>query len=87
MQNALAFTRRVGLPDATSTIVPVIIGDEQKALAASRLLEDEGFAVIAIRPPTVPAGTSRLRLTFSAAHPQSEIERLADIVRVRILGR
>ena len=87
MQNALAFTRRVGLPDATSTIVPVIIGDEQKALAASRLLEDEGFAVIAIRPPTVPAGTSRLRLTFSAAHPQAEIERLADIVRVRILGR
>jgi 8-amino-7-oxononanoate synthase len=87
MQNALAFTRRVGLPDATSTIVPVIIGDEQKALAASRLLEDEGFAVIAIRPPTVAAGTSRLRLTFSAAHPHAEIARLADIVRVRILGR
>jgi 8-amino-7-oxononanoate synthase len=86
MRNALAFTRRVGLPDATSTIVPVIIGDEQKALAASRMLEDEGFAVIAIRPPTVPAGTSRLRLTFSAAHPPAEIERLADIVRSRVLG-
>jgi 8-amino-7-oxononanoate synthase len=86
MQNAVAFTRRVGLPDATSTIVPVIIGDEQKALAASRLLEEEGFAVIAIRPPTVPAGTSRLRLTFSAAHPMQEIERLADIVRTRVLG-
>jgi 8-amino-7-oxononanoate synthase len=86
MQNALAFTRRVGLPDAASTIVPVIIGDEQKALAASRLLEEEGFAVIAIRPPTVPAGTSRLRLTFSAAHPAAEIERLADIVRSRVLG-
>jgi 8-amino-7-oxononanoate synthase len=87
MQNALAFTRRVGLPDATSTIVPVIIGDEQKALTASRLLEEEGFAVIAIRPPTVPAGTSRLRLTFSAAHPAAEIERLADIIRSRVLGR
>jgi 8-amino-7-oxononanoate synthase len=87
MQNALAFTRRVGLADATSTIVPVIIGDEQKALAASRLLEEEGFAVIAIRPPTVPAGTSRLRLTFSAAHPAAEIERLADIIRTRVLGR
>ena len=86
MQNAIAFTRRVGLPDATSTIVPVIIGDEQKALAASRLLEDEGFAVIAIRPPTVPAGTSRLRLTSSAMHPSAEIERLADIVRTRVLG-
>jgi 8-amino-7-oxononanoate synthase len=87
MQNALAFTRRVGLPDATSTIVPVIIGDEQKALAASRLLEKEGFAVIAIRPPTVPAGTSRLRLTFSAAHPAAEIARLADIIRSRVLGK
>jgi 8-amino-7-oxononanoate synthase len=87
LQNALAFTRRVGLPDATSTIVPVIIGDEEKALAASRLLQDEGFAVIAIRPPTVPAGTSRLRLTFSAAHPTDAIERLADIIRIRVLGR
>ena len=87
MHNALAFTRRVGLPDATSTIVPVIIGDEQNALQASRLLEQEGFAVIAIRPPTVPAGTSRLRLTFSAAHPMAEIERLADIIRSRVLGR
>jgi 8-amino-7-oxononanoate synthase len=86
MQNALAFTRQVGLPDATSTIVPVIIGNEQKALEASRLLEEEGFAVIAIRPPTVPAGTSRLRLTFSAAHPAAEIERLADIIRSRVLG-
>jgi 8-amino-7-oxononanoate synthase len=87
MRNALAFTRRVGLPDAASTIVPVIIGDEQKALAASRLLEEAGFAVIAIRPPTVPAGTSRLRLTFSAAHPAAEIERLADIIRTRVLGK
>ena len=87
MQNAIAFTQRVGLPEATSTIVPIVIGDEQKALEASRLLEEEGFAVIAIRPPTVPAGTSRLRLTFSAAHPAAEIERLADIIRTRVLGR
>ena len=87
MQNAIAFTRLVGLPDATSTIVPIVIGEEQQTLAASRLLEEEGFAVIAIRPPTVPAGTSRLRLTFSAAHPANEIERLADIIRTRVLGR
>ena len=86
LHNARVFTSRVGLPEATSSIVPVILGDEQKTLAASRLLEDEGFAVIAIRPPTVPAGTSRLRLTFSAAHPMDAIERLADIVRMRVLG-
>jgi len=87
MRNAVAFTQRVGLPDATSTIVAIVIGDEQKALEASRLLEDEGFAVIAIRPPTVPAGTSRLRLTFSAAHSTAEIERLADIIRTRVLRK
>ncbi len=84
---AKAFTRRVGLPDAQSTIVPVIIGGVEEAMMAARLLEDEGFLVVAIRPPTVPAGTARLRLTFSAAHPDAEVERLADIVRTRILAR
>ena len=54
-------------PDAQSAIVPVVIGEAQAALDASRLLEDEGFLVVAIRPPTVPEGTARLRLTFSAA--------------------
>ena len=84
---AKAFTRRAGLPEAVSSIVPVIVGDAEPALQASRLLEQEGFLVVAIRPPTVPAGTARLRLTFSAAHPDDEIERLADIIRARILGR
>lgn len=84
---AKAFTRRVGLPEATSTIVPVIVGDAASALQASRMLEEEGFLIVAIRPPTVPAGTARLRLTFSAAHPDDQIERLADVIRTRILGR
>ena len=69
MQKASAFTRAAGLPEAQSPIVPVIIGEEEAALAASRLLADEGFLVVAIRPPTVPAGTARLRLTFTAQHP------------------
>ncbi|MEX0753022.1 MAG: 8-amino-7-oxononanoate synthase [Xanthobacteraceae bacterium] len=83
---AKAFTRRAGLPEAASTIVPVIVGGEERALAASRSLEEEGFLVVAIRPPTVAPGTARLRLTFCAAHPDDEIERLADIVRTRVLG-
>ena len=61
--------------------MPVVIGEAQAALDASQLLEDEGFLVVAIRPPTVPEGTARLRLTFSAAHPDDEIARLADVVR------
>ena len=62
-----------------------MLGDADRTLAASRLLEQEGFLVIAIRPPTVPAGTARLRFTFSAAHTDADIERLAGIVRERIM--
>lgn len=83
---AKAFTRRAGLPEAQSPIVPIVIGDEAAALSASRAIEEQGFLVVAIRPPTVPAGTARLRLTFTAQHPDDEIARLADIVRDRILA-
>lgn len=85
VQKAKAFTQRVGLPAAESPIVPVVIGAEEATLAASQMLADEGFLAAAIRPPTVPAGTARLRLTFTAQHPDDEIARLADIVRDRIL--
>jgi len=78
---AKTFTRLAGLPEAQSPIVPLIVGEAEPALAASRLLEAEGFLVTAIRPPTVPAGTARLRFTFTAAHPDGEIERLAALVR------
>jgi len=81
---AKAFTRRAGLPEAESPIVPVVIGDTEATLQAARDLEADGFLVIAIRPPTVPAGTARLRFTFTAGHPDAEIERLAEIVRRRI---
>ena len=82
---ARAFTRDASLPAAQSAIVPVVIGEAEAALAASRLLEAEGFLAVAIRPPTVPEGTARLRLSFSAAHPDAEVARLAGIVRTRIL--
>ena len=65
------------LPEPASPIVPLVLGDAQAALDASRLLEEHGFLVAAIRPPTVPAGTARLRFTFTAQHPDAEIERLA----------
>ena len=85
--NAKMFARLVGLPEAQSPIVPVIVGSAEAALASARLLEAEGFLVIPIRPPTVPEGTARLRLSFSALHPQPEIERLAELIRTRILAQ
>ena len=86
LQKAQAFTRRTGLPEAVSPIVPVVIGDAEKALVASGMLEGEGYLVTAIRPPTVPQGTARLRITFTAAHPDADIAKLADIVRDRIIA-
>jgi len=87
VQKAKAFTRAVGLPDAASPIVPILIGGEEDALAASDMLAREGFLAAAIRPPTVPAGTARLRLTFTAQHPDEEIARLAGLVRERLMAR
>jgi 8-amino-7-oxononanoate synthase len=86
LAKAKAFARAASLPEPASPIVPVVLGEAEAALAASRLLEDHGFLVTAIRPPTVPAGTARLRLTFTAQHPDAEIERLAKIVRDRVLA-
>jgi 8-amino-7-oxononanoate synthase len=85
LAKARAFTRATNLPEAHSAIVPIVIGEAQAALDASRLLEDEGFLVVPIRPPTVPQGTARLRLAFSALHADHDIARLADVVRTRIL--
>lgn len=86
LRKARAFTRLAGLPEAQSPIVPVVLGEEDSALAASRRLEAEGFLAIAIRPPTVPAGTARLRLTFTAQHPDEAVARLARLVRDDILA-
>ena len=86
LRKAQAFTRALRLPEAQSPIVPVILGSSERALAASQLLEDEGFLVAAIRPPTVPEGTARLRFTFSAEQPDNEIERLATFMKDNILA-
>jgi 8-amino-7-oxononanoate synthase len=87
LQKARLFARALNLPEAQSAVVPVIIGDTDATLAASQMLEDEGFLVVPIRPPTVPAGTARLRFAFTAQHPDAEIERLAHIVRSQVLDR
>lgn len=80
LAHARLFTETLGLPPAASPIVPLRLGSAERALAASRGLEEAGFLVRAIRPPTVPPGTSRLRFTFSAAHEEEDVRRLAAAV-------
>lgn len=64
-------------PGHASPIIPVILGDEQATLAASAALLERGMLVPAIRPPTVPSGTSRLRIALSAAHTEDQVDMLA----------
>jgi 8-amino-7-oxononanoate synthase len=64
-------------PGHPSPIVPVVFGDEARTLAAAATLLDEGMLVPAIRPPTVPVGTSRLRVALSAVHSPSQVDGLA----------
>jgi len=62
----------------TSAIQPVIIGGSQQAVDISNALLNAGFLVNAIRPPTVPQGSARLRVTFSALHEEQHVDRLLD---------
>ena len=59
-------------------ILPIRVGDNAKALAFQRALEARGFLVSAIRPPTVPPGTARLRIVITAAHSNEDLDRLLD---------
>lgn len=68
---------RVPLEASFTPIQPIVVGSAQRALDASARLRERGFLVPAIRPPTVPEDTSRLRVSLSAAHAEDEIEALA----------
>ena len=69
---------QLGLPlmDSATAIQPILIGSSAQAVALSRQLEAQGIWVAAIRPPTVPQHTARLRVTLSAAHTVADVERL-----------
>lgn len=70
-------------PEDAVPIIPVILGDDRRAVEVARCLEESGFYVPAIRPPTVPEGTARLRISLSAAHQpamvQDLLRRLMDV--------
>ena len=77
---AKQFCDRVGIPTPQSPIVPVIFGDNDTVIVVSEKLANEGFLVSAIRPPTVPDNTARLRIAFNASHKTADIDRLADLI-------
>lgn len=70
----------LGLPDtgSFSPIQPIIAGDAKKAVALSQALNEQGILVTAIRPPTVPANTARLRVTLSASHSHADVDSLLE---------
>jgi len=89
--NALIATSRAGLGrlaaqagwtlgDSDTAIQPLIVGENAAALALSAALEADGIRAGAIRPPTVPAGTARLRITLSASHTANDVQRLLDAI-------
>ncbi|TQV71865.1 8-amino-7-oxononanoate synthase [Exilibacterium tricleocarpae] len=71
-----ASTLGLSLADSATPIQPVILGDSQRTLQLAAYLEARGFLVGAIRPPTVPAGSARLRITLSAAHTEADVDGL-----------
>jgi 8-amino-7-oxononanoate synthase len=66
----------LGLCDSPTPIQPLIIGESARAMRLSEALRGEGILITAIRPPTVPDGSARLRITFSAAHSEAQVDRL-----------
>jgi 8-amino-7-oxononanoate synthase len=75
----------VGLPwrlmTSETPIQPIFVGGNDEALALAKALEDRGILVPAIRPPTVPPGTARLRISVSAAHTAAQVQRLIDALQ------
>lgn len=69
-----------GLPlmDSFTPIQPLLLGDTERALTVSQRLREQGFLISAIRPPTVPEGTARLRITISAEHEEAHVDRLLN---------
>ena len=67
--------------NSAGPIIPIVLGDPDAVIAAQRKLEERGCLVAAIRPPTVPQGTSRLRISLSAAHDEVALQNLVDALR------
>lgn len=80
LELATRFCARASLPPPSSPVVPVVIGEAGEAMAAMRALEAQHLLAVAIRPPTVPDGSARLRFAFCADHREDDVDRAADAV-------
>lgn len=82
----VAFMRKTlteaGLPvvPGETAIIPVILGDPEKAVMLAAKCREQHILLSAIRPPSVPAGTSRIRLTVTAAHTEEELSRASETI-------
>jgi 8-amino-7-oxononanoate synthase len=81
-----AAQRGLPLMPSRTAIQPLMLGDAQRALEASNALESQGLLAVAIRPPTVPQGQARLRITLSAAHEEAHVDRLLQALESLRLG-
>jgi 8-amino-7-oxononanoate synthase len=80
-RDEMTFQKWEKTPSSTP-IQPVILGSNASALAAAKLLDTAGYWIPAIRPPTVPVGSSRLRITFSANHSVDDLRELIKTLQV-----
>jgi 8-amino-7-oxononanoate synthase len=69
------------VPPGDSPIIPIVVGSEEAALAAAERLRERGLLVVAVRPPTVPRGGSRLRVTLSCDHTDAEVSELLEALK------
>lgn len=81
LANAKRLASSLGLPEPAAAIVPIVLGDAQAAVDAQRACEAAGFDVRAVRPPTVPKGSSRLRVVAHAGNTFDQIDRLCGVLR------
>ena len=76
----------IGTGDSRSQILPVFIGENDRAVAVARAIQSEGFDVRAIRPPSVPAGTARLRVSVNAGLSEATLDRFVDVLAAALRG-
>jgi 8-amino-7-oxononanoate synthase len=72
--------------DSRTQIIPVVVGESEAALTFSQALEGAGLLAVAIRPPTVPPGTARLRFSITALHQEADLDRALDAIELTIVN-